>query len=182
MAATVRISYASGAGPSLATAESGIVFSRSEAQAPAAGVAPIPIPNSPGTNYSWPMVLVLEVTATDTTTISNRRIYHNASGAANLALWFAALAAYRQSAVGLKPPDVGTQPLTTPTPTGGGAPGSYTLMSSTPQLYDNTGVSAGSTGANGAFVELVGGVDSNYTGGSGRPTIGGAITVSYDEV
>lgn len=181
MPATVRIAYASGAGPALANGESGVVLSRTEAQAPASGVAPVPIPNSPGTNYSWPMVIVLEVTATSTTTISNRQIYGNGAGAANTRLWWGALAAYRQAAVGLKPPDVGTQPLTTPTPTGAGAPASYAQVTTTPTLYDNTGVSTGSTGANGAFVELVAGVDSNYTGGSGRPSLG-TLSISYDEV
>lgn len=186
MPATTRVAYASGAGPTLANAETGIVLSRSEAQAPGAGVAPVPIPNSPGTNYSWPMVLALEVTVASPTVISNRKLDSNLSWV-GARLWYGVLGAYRQSSLANKPPDVATQPLTTPTPTGAGAPGSYNQWPITPTVYDAAGVSANATGVNGAYVELVGGVDSNFDtlnapfGGS-QVYSNGAIQFEYDEV
>lgn len=181
MPATVRMSYASGAGPTLANAETGIVFTRMESQVSSSGQAPVPIPNSPGTNYSWLMQLILEVTGAFASSISNRAVAYATAETANIRVWFAGQATYRQAAIGNKPADVGTQPLTTPTPAGAGAPGSYAAVTTTPQVWSAGSVSAGATGANGDYLELVSGVDNNYNGGSGQAAHP-QLNFTYDEV
>jgi hypothetical protein len=179
-AATVRMSYWSGASPTSASAETGIVFSRSEAQAPAAGTAPIPIPTSTGTNYSWIMQLGLEVTSTGTTSINNRTIKYASSETAHTRVWFADQATYRRAVSGNKPTDSGTGSVATPTPAGSGAPGSYTALTTSAQVWDNTTVATSSAALNGDYVELVFGVDNSYTSGGGQVTLPN-LTITYDE-
>lgn len=179
-AATVRMSYWSGAGPTSANAETGIVFSRSEAQAPSAGTAPIPIPTSTGTNYSWIMQLGLEVTVAGTTSINNRTIKYASAEVAHTRIWFADQGTYRQAASGNKPTDSGTGSTAAPTPAGSGAPGSYTALTTNAQQWDNTTVATSGTGINGDYVEMVFGVDNSYTSGGGQTTLPN-LTITYDE-
>lgn len=182
MAATVRASYFGGAAgePAGATAETGITFSKSDAQAPAAGTSPIDKPSPTGTNYSWIMQIALEVTATSTTTINNRKIRFATAVTAGLQCFWGDQSTYRQPASGNKPTDSGSAGPATPTPAGAGAPASYTAFSTTLTLFDNTSVATSGAGRNGHFSELVFGVDNTYAGGGGQASLPN-IEISYDE-
>lgn len=182
MAATVRVSYygASAAEPAGSTAETGITYSLSDAKQPASGTSPVQIPTSTGTNYSWIMLLALEVTATAATAITNRTAKLATAITSGLAIFWADQATYRRPVSGNKPSDSGSAGPATPTPAGSGAPGSYAALTTSPQQWDNTSVSAGSTGRNGDFIETVGAVDSSYAGGGGQAALPD-LTVTYDE-
>ncbi len=182
MPATVRASYygASASEPAGVSAEGGVTFSESDAQAPAAGVSPVQIPGSTGTAYSWIMLLALEVTATAATTISNRKIKLASSMTSGLALFFAQQPTYRRPASGNAPADSGSAGPATPTPVGADAPGSYTAMTTSLQTWDSGSDSAGATGRSGDFVELVFAVDNSYAGGGGQASLPN-LNLSYDE-
>lgn len=182
MPATIRVSYfgASASEPAGATAETGITFSQSDAQVPAAGTSPIPIPTATGTNYSWIMLLAFEVTATSTTSINNRTVKLATSITSGLALFFGNTSTYRRPASGNKPADSGSAGPATPTPTGTSAPGSYTALTTSAQQWDNTTTATSSTGRKGNFCELVFGVDNSYAGGGGQASLPN-LTFTYDE-
>jgi hypothetical protein len=182
MPATVRASYFGGSAgePAGSTAETGIVFSESDAKAPAAGTAPIQIPTATGTAYSWIMLLALEVTATAATSLSNRTIKLASAITSGLAIFFAQQATYRQPASGNAPANSGSNGPATPTPAGSGAPGSYAALTTSPQTWDSGSDSAGSAGRNGDFVELVAGVDFSFAGGGGQSALPN-LTITYDE-
>lgn len=173
MAATVRASWFGGAGsePAGDSVESGFTLSRSDAKAPGSGTSPVPVPSSAGTNYSWIQLWALEVTGTDSTSISNRTIRLASSLATGLYLWFKQQTTYQQPASGNKPTDSGSDAAT---------PAGYTLLTTSPQTYDSGSDSAGSTGRSGDFAEVVGGVDSSYTGGAGQGSYPDVI-IGYDE-
>lgn len=170
MAATVRASYFGGAAsePAGVTAESGVKFNREDTQS---GTTPIPIPTATGTNYSWLKNLALEVTATSSTAISNRRISMSGAPSAGLTLHFKA-AAYAQPASGNMPAAAGTNDAT---------PATYTLMTTSTQVYDSASVSTGSAGRNGSMVLIVLGVSNLFTGGAGSATSLPNIIATYDE-
>lgn len=182
MAATVRVSYYGNSvgEPAGATAETGITFSLSNAQAPAAGVSPVQIPASTGTIFSWIMLLALEVTGTSTTTINNRTAKYASAVTAGLELFWSDQPTYRNSAGTMRPSASGSDGPATPTPAGAGAPGVYAALTTSPQQWDNTGVATSGAGRNGDFIELVFGVDSSYAGGGGQAALPN-LTVTYDE-
>lgn len=181
-AATIRASYygASAGEPAGVTAETGITFSKSDAQVPAAGTAPVSIPVATGTNYSWIMLLAFEVTGTGTTTINNRTVKYASSVTAGSAVFFGNTSTYRQPASGNKPTDSGSNGPATPTPAGSNAPGSYTALTTSAQQWDNTSTVTSSTGRKGNFCELVYGVDFTYAGGGGQEALPN-LTMQYDE-
>src|SRR5690606_30938453 len=146
MAATVRVSYASGAGPTLANAETGIKWNREETLA--GETAPVPVPTSTGTNYSWPKPLCLEVTTADTTSISNRRIRASASPATGLSLW------YRDDGTTYQR---GNSALTDNASTNNAAPAGFTALPTTDVVYDASPITA-TAGRNGDFVPFALGV------------------------
>jgi len=170
-AATCQGQIGTGASVSWANAEGGIVFSREDS---ATGTTPIPTPTSTGTNFSWIKNLVLAVTATGTTSISNRKISYSGSLTTGLSLFWkdVAVASYAQAASGNKPADSGSN---------GATPTGYTAMISTPAVYDSTSHSSGSTGPNGDMAVCVMGVDSTYTGGPGAAISLPNIVLTYDE-
>lgn len=180
-AATVRASYygASGSEPAGSTAETGIVLSRSDAKAPAAGTAPTPKPAATGTAFSWIMLLALEVTGTGTTLISNRQIAASAGFTSGLNVFFGAQATYRQPASGNKPPDSGSNGAT-PAVTGAGAPASYAAITTTPATWDAGSDATSGAGRNGDFAECVFSVDNTYAGGAGALSLGNLL-MTYDE-
>lgn len=170
-AATCQIQIGTGSSVSWANAESGIAFSREDSRA---GTTPVPIPTATGTNYSWIKNLVLAVTVTGTTTISNRRI-NIASGTPTgiLLFWQAvAVASYVQASSGSKPADSGSN---------GSTPAGYTMTTTSATVYDSTGVSSGSTGPNGKICVSLLGVDFTYTGGASTATALPSLVFSYDE-
>src|SRR5215211_907421 len=129
-AAVVRVSIATSTGPTLSNAESGIVFNRDNT---ATGTsATIPKPTSTGTAFSWPKVLVLEVTTVGTTTINNRRIHKAADETSGLELWYDEVGATYTQPSGNAAADAGTNDASP----GGG----YGSLNTTATLYDNTSV------------------------------------------
>ncbi len=183
--AVVRVSYygASASEPAGANAETGITFSLSDAQAPASGTAPVSIPTATGTNYSYIMLLALEVTTISSapvTSLSNRTIRYASGVTAGSQIFWANQPTYRQPAAGNKPANAGTAGPATPTPAGASAPGSYAAITTSAQQWSATGVSSGATGRNGNFVEIVYGVDNTYAGGGGQEVLPN-LTITYDE-
>lgn len=182
MAATVRVAYFGGSAgePAGANAESGIVFSESDAQAPAAGTSPVSIPQATGTAYSWIMQLALEVTATDSTTLTAMDIRRASAPTSGLEVFYGVQPTYRQPAGSNAPPDSGSAGPATPTPTGAGAPGSYVATSTSFVQYDAGGDSASTLGRKGDFTELVAAVDNSYAGGGGQVALPN-LEYQYDE-
>jgi len=170
-AATVQARIGTGASITYANAETGAGYSREDSLA---GTTPVPIPTTTGTNFSWIKSFVLYVTATGTTTMSNRRVNMGSSPAIGLALFFkdVAVASYAQAASGNKPADSGSN---------GNTPSGYTAMTTSTQQWDNTSVATSSTGANGDLVVTACGVDNTFVGGPGSATALPSIVCSYDE-
>ena len=170
-AATVQGQFGNGGSVSWANAETGAKFNRDDTLS---GTTPIPIPTATGENYSWIKHFVLAVTGAGTTTMSNRNIYQSTSAATGLFLYFVAQAVggYVQASGATKPADVGTN---------GTTPATYTLMTTSPQLYDNTGVATSGTGPNGSMVNCLLGVDHTFVGGPGNATALPSLILQYDE-
>ncbi len=160
-----------GSSVSWASAEGGIKFNLEDT---ATGTTPIAIPTATGTNFSWIKNLVLSVTVTGTTTISNRRIDMSTTTTTGLALWWkaVAVASYAQAASGNRPASSGSN---------GATPAGYTSMTTSLQVYDNTGVSTGSTGPNGSMAVCVTGTDNTYVSGPGNAIALPNILLTYDE-
>ena len=114
------------------------------------------------------------MTGAGTTTMSNRNIYQSTAAATGLFLYFVAQAvvAYVQASGATKPADVSSN---------GATPATYTLMTTSPQLYDNTGVATSGTGPNGSMVNVVLGVDHTFVGGPGNATALPSLILQYDE-
>lgn len=169
MGATVQAQIATGAGPSLANAEGGIVYNRVDT---IAGTTPIPIPTATGTHFSYLKWLALVVTGTAATSISNRRIELATAIATGLNHWFQDNATYAQATGVNQPADAGTN---------GATPAGFTKTTTAYQLWDNTSVSAGSTGRSGDYCETVLGVDFLFVGGAGSATALPTLNLEYDE-
>lgn len=171
-AATVQGRIATGSSATYASAEGGATFNKADSLTDT--TTPISVPTATGTNYSWIKSFVLYVTATGTTTMSNRKIYSSAALTTGLFLFFkdVAVASYAQAASGNKPADSGSN---------GATPSGYTLMSTSAQLWDNTSVATSSTGACGDLVVCCMGVDHTYTGGPGTAISLNNILMQYDE-
>lgn len=170
-AATVQGRLGTGSSVSWANAEGGIVFNLEDT---ITGTTPIPIPTATGTNFSWIKNLVLYVTATGTTAITNRTVNMGSSPTSGLKLHFkdVAVASYAQAASGNRPTASGSN---------GATPAGYTAMTTSAQQYDNTSVATSSTGANGDMAVCVMGVDNTFAGGPGSATALPNIVLSYDE-
>ena len=171
MAAVVRASYASGAGPTLATAETGAKYNREETLAGA--TTPIPKPNASGTNYSWPKVFRLEVTTSDTTTISNLRHRIASAPSAGLTLWYIDDGATYNRSTAVAAADNGT--------TNDATPAGYTAAPTSDTVYDATGGSASSTGGKGDYLRYALGVSNLYVGGAGSAIALPNLILTYDE-
>lgn len=170
MAATVRLSYASGAGPTLASAETGIKYNQEESLAGTG--APIPRPTATGTEFSWPKVFCLEVTASDSTSISNRRLHINAGETTGLELF------YRDDG------DTYTQVTAeadSPSGSNGATPTGYTSAPESATQYDAGSDSAGSTGRSGDYFRMALAVSNTYAGGAGSAISLPSLVVTYDE-
>lgn len=172
MAATVRASIATGAGPTLASAEGGIKWNLADSATDT--TTPIQIPTATGSTYSWVKNLLLEVTATGTTALSNRKIRRTAAPPTGMEVFFKdGGATYAQAAVGNKPADAGTN--------GPATPATYTAMTAVFQAWDAASVSAGTLGRNGNFVIVALGVDATYAGGAGTAQTAPTLELQYDE-
>lgn len=171
MAATVRASYASGAGPTLANAETGWKYNREETLAGTS--APIPKPNATGTAFSYPKPVRLEVTATDATSISNLRHRIASAPSAGLKLWFRDDGATYQRGNALAAADNGT--------TDDATPSGYTAAPTSDTVYDSGSYSASSTGGKGDYLSYALGVSNLYTGGAGSAIALPNLILTYDE-
>jgi hypothetical protein len=135
---------------------------------------PILIPNpGPGENFSWYKLLALKVTSTAATSISNRKVSVAVTQPTGILQFFKDQATYTQASGVNKPTDSGSD---------GAVPAGYTTITTTPQLFDNTSVSAGSTGRNGDFCQVVLGVSSTYTGGTASAAALQNMVFTYDEI
>jgi hypothetical protein len=178
-AATCQAQAGTGASVSWANAEGGLKFNLADSITDT--TTPIAVPTSTGTNFSWLKHLVLAVTGAGTTNISNRNIYMGSSAATGLALFFDAItvASYVQAASGNRPASDGSNGAT---PSAGTYPGgSFTAMTTSPQVYDSSSVASSSTGPNGKMCVVCMSVDNTFVGGAGSATALPDIKIRYDE-
>lgn len=98
------------------------------------------------------------------------------SGSASTGLYLywkaVAVASYAQAASGNRPASSGSNNST---------PSTYTLMTTSPAVYDSSSVSSGSTGPNGSMAVCVMGCDATYTGGAGSNVSTPSVILRYDE-
>ena len=170
-AATVRASYASGAGPTLATAETGWKYNREETLA--GTTAPIPKPNATGTAFSWPKVARLEVTTLDAaTSISNLRHRIQSAPSTGLKLWYRDDATTYTRSTAIASADSGTDDST---------PAGYTTCPTSDTVYDSGSYAASSTGGKGDYLSFALGVSNLYVGGAGSAIALPNLVLTYDE-
>jgi hypothetical protein len=171
MAATMRATYWSGAGPSATTAEGGFKFNREET---VAGTTPIPKPNATGTNYSYNKPISLEVTGADAgTSTSNRRIHRSSAPAAGITMWMRDDADTYQRGNAVAAADNGT--------TNDATPSGYSAMPSSATVYDAASDSNAATGRSGDYVSVAVGISNLYLGGAGSAVAVPNIVLTYDE-
>jgi len=170
-AATCQAQIGTGSSVTWANVEAGCKFNLEDN---ATGTTPIQIPTATGTNYSWIKNIVLAVTGAGTTTISNRRVSMATSPATGITLHWkgVAVASYAQAASGNRPASAGSN---------GATPATYTLMTTTPAVYDSASVASSGTGPNGMMCVIVLGVDYSYAGGPGSAQAVPNIVITYDE-
>jgi hypothetical protein len=177
MPATVQSTYFGGnasepAGTNIDNGSGGVAIAWDLADSVSDATTPITIPSSTGTNYSWYKLLGLKVTGTAATSLSNRKLSVATTPTTGLHVYFEDQATYTQPSGANKPADSGSD---------GHVPSGYTELTTTPQTWDSSSVSAGSTGRNGHFAQSAFGVDSTYAGGAGSSTALPNLTYSYDE-
>jgi len=170
-AATCQAQIGTGSSVSWANVETGCTFNLADS---ATSTTPISIPTATGTNFSWIKNLTLSVTATGTTNITNRNIYMSGATSTGLQLFWkdVAVASYVQAACGNRPASSGSN---------GATPAGYTLMTTSPAVYDNTSHATSASGPNGDMAVTVLGVDVNYVGGAGSAISLPSIILRYDE-
>lgn len=172
MAAIVRASFASGAGPTLANAETGARYNLEETLA--GSTTPVSVPTATGTNFSWPKVFRLEVTTLDAaTSLTNLR--HNVSAApgTGMRLWFRndGVTYVRSTAVAAA--SSGTNDST---------PAGYTAAPTAATVYDAGTFAASTVGGKGSYLSYALGVSFLYTGGGGSAIALPSLNLVYDEV
>jgi hypothetical protein len=170
MAATVRASIATGAGPTLASAEGGAKYNREDSLAGTS--SPIPRPTATGTAFSYRKTFCLEVTGTDTTSISNRKIHFAAGITTGLAMWYIDLGDTYTQAAAAADTDSGSN---------GATPSGYTAMPTSATLFDSGSDVTSGAGRSGDYVGVALGVSNNYAGGAGSAISLPTLTLTYDE-
>ncbi len=170
-AATCQAQAGTGSSVSWASAEGGCKFNLADSLT---STTPIAIPTATGTNFSWIKNLVIAVTVTGTTSLSNRTVKQSTSTSTGLQLFWKAVAvgSYAQAASGNRPSSSGSN---------GATPAGYTLMTTTATAYDSSSVASSSTGPNGSMCVCVLGVDNTFAGGAGSAISLPDIVLSYDE-
>lgn len=161
MSMTVVIDALTGAGPTATPAASAVLNREDTIN----GTTPTPVPAATGTNFSWVKSFQLEITATDSLTMTNIRVGRVAAETVTgTKLWHnTANAAYTQ-ATGA-PSATGDNNVTAPTINGDVAT-APDLISAPPAVYSAGGHST--TGRKGNIVEVVVGVDNTcVTTGTG---------------
>jgi hypothetical protein len=171
-ACTCQGQAGTGASVTWANAEGGVSFNLSDNITNV--TTPIAIPTATGTNFSWIKNLVISVTVTGTTSLTNRTVKMSTTTATGLALWYkaVAVASYAQAATGNRPAASGSN---------GATPAGYTAMTTSAVQYDNTSVASSGSGPNGSMFVCVASVDFTFVGGAGSATALPSILASYDE-
>ena len=180
MSATLQAQYfgASATLPAGVNAESGVSFNIEDTQS---GTTPISIPTSAAVNFSYLKVVQLAVTATSTTTISNRTIRASNAMPTGLGLhWKTDTQAnwgtsFNQQSGSKAPTNtLGTNNAAT-------APAGYTAVTTSAVQYDNTSQPSSSLGIGSALLlALVLACDATYGGGPGATSLGSVI-LAYTE-
>ena len=170
MAATVRASIATGAGPTLASAEGGAKYNREDTLAGTS--SPIPRPTATGTAFSYAKTFCLEVTGTDTTSISNRKWHIASAPSTGLALWYKDLGDSYTQATGNADTDSGSN---------GATPTGYSAAPTSATLFDSGSDATSGTGRSGDYIAVCLGVSNNYAGGAGSAISLPTATFTYDE-
>jgi hypothetical protein len=170
-AATCQGQAGTGSSVSWANAEGGLTWNLADS---ITSTTPIAIPTATGTNFSWIKNLVIAVTVTGTTAITNRTIKMGSSPSTGLALFWkdVAVASYAQAASGNRPTASGSN---------GATPAGYTAMTTSPVQFDNTSHVTSASGPNGDMAVCVLGVDNTYVGGAGSAIATPSVVLSYDE-
>ncbi len=170
-AATCQAQAGTGSSVSWANAEGGVTFNLADS---ITSTTPVAIPTATGTNFSWIKNLVIAVTVTGTTAMTNRTIKMGSSPSTGLALFWkdVAVASYVQAASGNRPSSSGSN---------GATPAGYTAMTTSAVQFDNTSHVTSASGPNGDMAVVVLGVDFLYTGGAGSAIALPSIVLSYDE-
>lgn len=171
MAATVQLSIATGAGPTVVLADT-IKHSREDSKV---GTTAIPVPTTAGVNYGWYKTLYFDVTvvASPATSISNRTLKIDSAMSTGLREFFKTAASYVQATNANRPAD--TSGSNTATPAG------YTICTTTSQQYDGASASGGTLGRNGAYGLLVLAVGADYGLGTSTAASMPSMTWQYDE-
>ncbi len=171
-AATCQGQAGTGGSVSWANAEGGVTFNLADNITNTS--TPIAVPTATGTNFSWIKNLVIAVTVTGTTAITNRTIKMGSSPSTGLSMFWkaVAVASYAQAASGNRPAASGSN---------GATPAGYTAMTTSAVQYDNTSVATSGSGPNGSMAVCVIGCDFTYVGGAGTAIALPSIVLSYDE-
>jgi hypothetical protein len=163
--------YASSTGPTLTNAETGAKFNREETLAGTTN--PVPKPNANGTNYSFHKPYRLNVTGTDSTSLSNLRYRMSGAPATGLTLWF------RDDGASYVR---GNSALTDNGTTNDAAPSGFGAAATSDTVYDTGSYSAGTTGGKGDYISIAMGVSNLYEGGAGTNISLPSMVVTYDEL
>ncbi len=181
MAATVEIDYYYGAGPSRASAETGVKFNREDTQT---GTTPVPIPTATGTNYSWHKAFALYCTAGGgSTSGSNRKIYMNGSATAHLIPYWTLFATdtYNQADAADITDNGTTDDAVPPTGSYGQAWATVKTSAGSADTWDATSNGFVNSTKNGKYVVVTVGVASTYAGGAGSNISLPDLKYQYDE-
>lgn len=183
MAVTMRVAFGSGAPsgnePTTLTnvdSEGGGTGFRFCLANSATGTTSIQIPTATGTNFSYAVYLLLNVTGADSNiTISNRKAYSNGAPDTGLALW------YKDGGTTYTQPAAAAD---TASGSNGATPTGYSALptsSGAAATWHATGVAASATGRNGNFLMLALGVSNNYAGGGNPNATVPDLKIVFDE-
>jgi hypothetical protein len=177
-AATILAYAATGATPTLATAEGGVSWSRDDS---ITGVTPIPIPSATGNHYSLLRYLCVYVTVAGSTNVTNRTIREASATPTGTQLLWLDQATYTQN-TGTQGTSAGQYPVDD-TAANGTIPGTpaWAAVGTSTSQWDNTSHSTGSTGRNGDYVQVCLQVSGNCTSGAGSAVPRPNLILAYDE-
>lgn len=179
--ATIQVQVLHGSGPSLASAEGGVVWNRKDDESNTDRI-PVP-PAAPGSNYSNYKSFKLVVTVVGTTSISNIGVRKNAAEPSGSKLFYGTVGAYAQctgtaAAQGNRPADSTSALAASPDPN---TPASYTVVPTSFVMLDAGPYSTTTTGAKGSAIPICVGVSSAYAGGADSAAPQSSLIFQYSE-
>jgi hypothetical protein len=171
MAAVVQAQQGTSTGPTLASAEGGVKFTKDDAIN--SGTTPVNIPSATGTNYSWKKSFALVVTSGGgSTNLSNRKVKVASTPTTGLHLYFHDQPTYAQA---------GSGDFTDSVASNNAVPSTYTEITTTLQTWHAGSAAATNSTRNGDWVEVALGCGSDYAGGAGSAIALPNIQCQYDE-